>query len=151
MRQEVGEVDRAIPCPMRTSILEVSLNRKRQAKRLSGASAPLAAMLTLHSRLNLVKQQSIFGILKHEEWTRLCHVSHLLRFTSIDNRDLTLCSITVTSMQSVQRRFGKPRTADESQVAVLLKDFDDADKMLSRVHSPSSFLTFSIVDHHPDH
>ena len=26
-----------------------------------------------------------------------------------------------------------PRTADESQVAVLLKDFDDADKMLARV------------------
>lgn len=38
-------------------------------------------------------------------------------------------------MQSMQRRFGKllPRTADESQVAVLLKDFDDADKMLARV------------------
>ena len=38
-------------------------------------------------------------------------------------------------MQSVQRRFGKllPRTADESQVAVLLKDFDDADKMLAKV------------------
>ena len=38
-------------------------------------------------------------------------------------------------MQSVQRRFGKllPRTADESQVAILLKDFDDADKMLARV------------------
>ena len=38
-------------------------------------------------------------------------------------------------MQSVQRRFGKllPRTADEGQVAILLKDFDDADKMLARV------------------
>ncbi|KAI4197798.1 MAG: hypothetical protein LQ350_005703 [Teloschistes chrysophthalmus] len=36
-------------------------------------------------------------------------------------------------MQSVQRRFGKVRTADESQVAVLLKDFEDADKMLSRI------------------
>ncbi|KAL8821298.1 MAG: hypothetical protein Q9191_007336 [Dirinaria sp. TL-2023a] len=38
-------------------------------------------------------------------------------------------------MQSVQRRFGKllPRTADESQVAVLLKDFDDADKMLAKI------------------
>ena len=38
-------------------------------------------------------------------------------------------------MQSMQRRFGKllPRTADESQVAVLLKDFDDADKMLAKV------------------
>ena len=38
-------------------------------------------------------------------------------------------------MQSVQRRFGKflPRTADESQVAVLLKDFEDADKMLIKV------------------
>ena len=43
-------------------------------------------------------------------------------------------------MQSVQRRFGKllPRTADESQVAVLLKDFDDADIMLGKVtHSNS--------------
>lgn len=38
-------------------------------------------------------------------------------------------------MQSMQRRFGKllPRTADESQVAVLLKDFDDADKMFAKV------------------
>ena len=38
-------------------------------------------------------------------------------------------------MQSVQRRFGKflPRTADESQVSVLLKDFEDADKMLAKV------------------
>ncbi|KAL9098435.1 MAG: hypothetical protein Q9163_005904, partial [Psora crenata] len=38
-------------------------------------------------------------------------------------------------MQSVQRRFGKllPRTADESQVAVLLKDFDDAEKMLAKI------------------
>ena len=38
-------------------------------------------------------------------------------------------------MQSVQRRFGKflPRTADEAQVGVLLKDFDDADKMLAKV------------------
>ena len=38
-------------------------------------------------------------------------------------------------MQSMQRRFGKllPRTADESQVAVLLNDFEDADKMLARV------------------
>ena len=38
-------------------------------------------------------------------------------------------------MQSMSRRFGKflPRTADESQVAVLLKDFEDADKMLAKV------------------
>jgi hypothetical protein len=38
-------------------------------------------------------------------------------------------------MQTMQRKFGKflPRTADESQVAVLLKDFEDADKMLSKV------------------
>lgn len=41
-------------------------------------------------------------------------------------------------MQSVQRRFGKllPRTADEAQVGVLLKDFDDADKMLAKVPLP---------------
>ena len=39
------------------------------------------------------------------------------------------------AMQRVQRRFGRllPRTADESQVALLLKDFEDADKMLERV------------------
>lgn len=38
-------------------------------------------------------------------------------------------------MQSVQRRFGRLTTtrADDSQVAVLLKDFDDADTLLSRV------------------
>ena len=35
----------------------------------------------------------------------------------------------------VQRQFGKmlPRTADESQVSVLLKDFEDADKMLAKI------------------
>ncbi|KAL9616267.1 MAG: hypothetical protein Q9160_008846 [Pyrenula sp. 1 TL-2023] len=38
-------------------------------------------------------------------------------------------------MQSVQRQFGKymKRSADESQVSVLLKDFEDADKMLTRL------------------
>ena len=38
-------------------------------------------------------------------------------------------------MQNMQRRFGKllPRTADESQVSVLLKDFEDADRMLTKV------------------
>jgi hypothetical protein len=40
-------------------------------------------------------------------------------------------------MQSVQRHFGKymKRTADEGQVSVLLKDFDDADQLLTRVRS----------------
>jgi hypothetical protein len=39
-------------------------------------------------------------------------------------------------MQNMQRRFGKllPRSADESQVAVLLSEFEDAEKMLARVH-----------------
>ncbi|KAK2778587.1 hypothetical protein FQN53_001741 [Emmonsiellopsis sp. PD_33] len=38
-------------------------------------------------------------------------------------------------MQSVHRQFGKfmKRSADDSQVSVLLKDFDDADKLLARV------------------
>lgn len=38
-------------------------------------------------------------------------------------------------MQSVQRQFGKflSRSADESKVSVLLKDFEDADKMLTKV------------------
>ena len=44
------------------------------------------------------------------------------------------------NMQSMQRRIqGRfvPKTADESQVSVLLKDFEDADKMLNRVrHFP---------------
>lgn len=41
-------------------------------------------------------------------------------------------------MQSMSRQFGKflPRTADESQVAVLLKDFEDADKMLTKAGGP---------------
>ena len=38
-------------------------------------------------------------------------------------------------MQTVHRRFGKymKRSADESQVSVLLKDFEDADVLLTRV------------------
>ncbi|RJE24088.1 SH3 domain protein [Aspergillus sclerotialis] len=38
-------------------------------------------------------------------------------------------------MQSMQRQFGKfmKRSADDSQVAVLLKDFEEADKLLSRI------------------
>ena len=38
-------------------------------------------------------------------------------------------------MQSVQRQFGKllTRSADGSQVSVLLKDFEDADRMLTQV------------------
>ena len=51
-------------------------------------------------------------------------------------------------MQSMQRRFGKflPRTADESQVAVLLKDFDDADKMLAKVrHDNRRLPSYSLL------
>ena len=49
-------------------------------------------------------------------------------------------------MQSVQRRFGKflPRTADESQVSVLLKDFDDADRMLAKVHWKASVGVWAV-------
>lgn len=38
-------------------------------------------------------------------------------------------------MQSMQRQFGKfmKRSADDSQVAVLMKDFEEADKLLGRV------------------
>ncbi|KAJ5688970.1 hypothetical protein N7462_003362 [Penicillium macrosclerotiorum] len=39
-------------------------------------------------------------------------------------------------MQSMQRRFGRmttKRTADDSQVAVLLKDFEDADMLLTKI------------------
>lgn len=49
-------------------------------------------------------------------------------------------------MHSVQRQFGKfmKRTPDNSKVSVLLKDFEDADKLLTRVQSdnnPSFFVT----------
>jgi len=45
-------------------------------------------------------------------------------------------------MQSVQRHFGKymKRSADESQISVLLKDFDDADMLLAKVRVSSSGL-----------
>ncbi|RHZ46251.1 uncharacterized protein CDV56_104860, partial [Aspergillus thermomutatus] len=38
-------------------------------------------------------------------------------------------------MQSVQRQFGRfmKRSADESQVGILLKDFDETDKLLGRI------------------
>lgn len=41
-------------------------------------------------------------------------------------------------MQSMQRKFGRmttKRSADDSQVAVLLKDFEDADSLLTKVDS----------------
>lgn len=40
-------------------------------------------------------------------------------------------------MQSMHRQFGKlmKRSADDSQVSVLLKDFDNADKLLTKVQT----------------
>lgn len=40
-------------------------------------------------------------------------------------------------MQSMHRQFGKlmKRSADDSQVSVLLKDFDNADKLLAKVQT----------------
>lgn len=54
-------------------------------------------------------------------------------------------------MQSVQRRFGRllPRTADESQVSVLLKDFDDADKMLAKVFEEITSLQCAVANQQP--
>jgi hypothetical protein len=43
-----------------------------------------------------------------------------------------------SKMQSMQRRFGRMTTtksADNSQVAVLLKDFEDADNLFTKVGS----------------
>ncbi|KAL4900200.1 hypothetical protein BDW74DRAFT_103012 [Aspergillus multicolor] len=42
---------------------------------------------------------------------------------------------TATTMQSVQRQFGKfmKRSADDSQVAILLKEFDQVDKLLDKI------------------
>ncbi len=40
-------------------------------------------------------------------------------------------------MQSMQRQFGKmlTRSADDASVAMLIQDFDDADKMLGTVRA----------------
>ncbi len=50
-------------------------------------------------------------------------------------------------MQSMQRRFGKflPRSADETQVAVLLNDFDEADKCLAKVRCNFSFAQITTL------
>ena len=49
-------------------------------------------------------------------------------------------------MMRVQRRFGKllPRTADESHVSVILKDFDDADKLLEKVRPEEKLHLYPI-------
>lgn len=49
-------------------------------------------------------------------------------------------------MLNINRQFGKfmKRSADESQVSVLLKDFDDADKLLQKVWS--LLATYIVVD-----
>ncbi|KAI9682651.1 MAG: hypothetical protein M1829_006638 [Trizodia sp. TS-e1964] len=43
-------------------------------------------------------------------------------------------------MMNVQRRFGKflPRSADEAQVSVVLKDYDDANEMLAKIISATT-------------
>lgn len=48
----------------------------------------------------------------------------------------------------MQRQFGRlmKRSADDSQVAILLKDFEEADKILGRVSSTSYYIFFS--QHH---
>lgn len=44
-------------------------------------------------------------------------------------------SVASAAMQTVHRQFGRfmKRSADDSQISVLLKEFEDADKLLSRV------------------
>lgn len=60
-------------------------------------------------------------------------------------------------MQSVQRQFGKfmKRSADDSQVSVLLKDFEEADMLLAKVcacssttpiRRPLAMLNFHLAD-----
>jgi hypothetical protein len=43
--------------------------------------------------------------------------------------------VTELKMQRMQRQFGKllPRTADDAQVGMLIKDFEEADQMLDTV------------------
>ena len=50
-------------------------------------------------------------------------------------------------MQSVQRQFGKymKRTADEQQISVLLKDFEEADQLLGRVCHTPVFPTHKMI------
>lgn len=51
-------------------------------------------------------------------------------------------------MQSVQRHIGKymKRTADEKTVSVLLKDFEDADQLLSKVCGHILTFQYHYVD-----
>lgn len=51
-------------------------------------------------------------------------------------------------MQSMQRKIGrlKKRSDDDNDVAVLLKDFDEADKLLGRVR-PRSLLWWGLRGH----
>jgi hypothetical protein len=62
-----------------------------------------------------------------------------------------LCFLDLSDkMQSVQRQFGKfmKRSADDSQVSVLLKDFEEADLLLAKVGSTSLEYPNSSLSHH---
>jgi hypothetical protein len=52
-------------------------------------------------------------------------------------------------MQSVQRHFGRymKRSADEKQVSVLLKDFEEADHLLTRVRPAIEWLNRKTLTH----
>lgn len=51
-------------------------------------------------------------------------------------------------MQSMQRKFGRmttKRSADDSQVAVLMKDFEDADNLLTMVRTQSQYSGSTVL------
>jgi hypothetical protein len=51
-------------------------------------------------------------------------------------------------MNSVQRQFGKltvKGAGNDAQVALILKDYDDADKMLTKVHSEFALVSISNI------
>lgn len=51
------------------------------------------------------------------------------------------------NMQSMHRQFGKlmKRSADDSHVSVLLKDFDNADTLLAKVRKLCSLFYYNVI------
>lgn len=66
----------------------------------------------------------------------LCHASIITPLSPFRVPHNLLRAPSSPTMQNVSRRFGRMTTkssADDSQIAVLLKDFDDADMLLGKV------------------
>lgn len=75
-------------------------------------------------------------------------------FTYYPFKSSACCRSSQFNMQSMQRKFGRmttKRSADDSQVAVLMKDFEDADTLLTKVGTSivsqcSSMLILQVIE-----